>query len=211
MLALTTLCLGHRRLHVHQASVTAATVPAQPFWNSLQPWQRYLLARHGSTAPPPSSESYTQNSGCCNGWAVCELATLIPMAWVDILRQRLTLRQQQLLGDAVNPLQPAIRADSLAFFADQTAASHLRGVPLTLTATAKLAWLLGVSLCFYGGASAVSPGIEFPTCVQSSLATSCISQPCCSHLSLPSRRSFCLLHPPCTLGVRTAAPRVHSN
>ena len=46
---------------------------------------------------------------------------------------------------------------------------------------AKLVWLLVLFLRFYGGASAVSPGIEFLICVQSSLVTSYI----CSTLLLP--------------------------
>ena len=37
---------------------------------------------------------------------------------------------------------------------------------------AKLVWLLGLSLCFQGGASAVSPGVELLICVLSSLAAS---------------------------------------
>ena len=52
-----------------------------------------------------------------------ERATLTPMAWVDIFRQRFTLRQQQLQGDLLNRLQLAVRADSLAF------RSHLHSQP----------------------------------------------------------------------------------
>ena len=56
-----------------------------------------------------------QNSGCRNNSLSHELATLTPMAWVDIFRPRFTMRQQQLQGDPFNRLQPAVRADSLAF------------------------------------------------------------------------------------------------
>ena len=58
-----------------------------------------------------------------------ELTTLPPMAWVDIFRQRFTLQQQQLQGDPLKQVQPAARADSLAFFENQSAATHLRDVP----------------------------------------------------------------------------------
>ena len=40
-----------------------------------------------------------------------ELTTLTPMAWVDIFRQRFTLRKQQLQGNLLSRLQPAIRAE----------------------------------------------------------------------------------------------------
>ena len=44
-----------------------------------------------------------------------ELTTLTPMAWVDIFRQRLTLRQQQLASQPT--LQHAIPAGFLASLA----------------------------------------------------------------------------------------------
>ena len=65
-----------------------------------------------------------------------ELTTLTPMAWVDIFRQRFTLRQQQQQEDLLSRLQPAIRADTLAFFANQLAATHLQDVPFSLTCKA---------------------------------------------------------------------------
>ena len=51
-----------------------------------------------------------------------ELTTL------TIFRQHFTLRQQQLQGNLLSRLQPAIRADFLAFFAYQIAAYHLQDV-----------------------------------------------------------------------------------
>ena len=53
-----------------------------------------------------------------------ELATLTPMAWVDIFRRRFTLRQQ-LQEDFFNWPQAAVRADSLAFLVDQIASNTI--------------------------------------------------------------------------------------
>ena len=74
------------------------------------------------------------------------------LGWT-IFRQRCTLRQRQLQGDPINRLQPATRA-----------ATHLRDVSVSPPQPARLVWLLGLSLCFSGGSSAVSPGGELLVC-----------------------------------------------
>ena len=81
-----------------------------------------------------------------------------------------------------------------------TAATHLLGVPCSLTSTASQVGVAAcvLFLCFHGGASAVSPGIQFLLCVQSSLP----GQLHFSTLLLPpffsSHCSCCLLCSLCT-------------
>ena len=62
-----------------------------------------------------------------------EQTILTPMAWVDIYRRQYTLREQL---DPFNRLQQAARADSVAFLADQLAATHYWEVPFSVTSTA---------------------------------------------------------------------------
>ena len=64
---------------------------------------------------------------------------------------------------------------------------------------------VGLVLCFHGGASAVSPAIEFLLCVSSPpFQASHISQLCCSPPFVSSHCSCCLLCSPCTSRARTS-------
>ena len=79
----------------------------------------------------------------------CELATLTSMAWVDIFRWRFALRQQRRpQGDSLIRLPPAVPTDSLAFLANQVAATHFQDVPFCLTSRASqvgvAAWFVSV-------------------------------------------------------------------
>ena len=104
--------------------------------NYLQPSQRNLLdgnltLSQDSTAPLPSSESYTQNSGCSNSWAMNS----------QLSHQRLGLTSfasASRCGSSsyreLNRLQPVVRADFLAFFVNQITATHFRDVSFSLIA-----------------------------------------------------------------------------
>ena len=50
----------------------------------------------------------------------CELGTLTPVAWVDIFRQRFTLRQRQLQGDPINPIRSHFGSSQHQFFPIRT-------------------------------------------------------------------------------------------
>ena len=155
----------------------------------LSPQQRYLhslpefltaftallVGRQLDDVPALHNASAVQGLGS-------ELTTLTRMAWVDMFRQRFMLRQQ-LQGDPLNRLQLAVRADSLACVADQIAATRLRDVPFGFTSTASP---VGVAASFVSVLFLVAPQLSRPAferliCVLSSLAASCIFQPCCSH------------------------------
>ena len=82
----------------------------------------------------------------------CELATLTPMASVDIFRRRFSLRQQHQRpqSNSLTRLQPAVPAEFLAFVANQVASTHFQDVPFCLTSTARqvgaAAWFVSVLL-----------------------------------------------------------------
>ena len=65
-------------------------------------------------------------------------------------------------------------------------------------------WLLGLSLCFFGGDSAVSPGGELLISGLSSLVASHNFSTMLLPPFLPSRLSFCLFHPLCTIRICTS-------
>ena len=60
----------------------------------------------------------------------CELTTLTPMAWA------LHVAAAAATGEPLNQLQPTVRPDSLAFPANQLAATHIPDVPFSVNSTA---------------------------------------------------------------------------
>ena len=97
------------------------------------------------TTPLPSSKSYTQNSECCNSWAL-NWQLLTHIAWVDVFRQRFTLRQQQLQGGPPSTCPNRQFVPTPSLLTNQVAATHFRDVPSSLTSTASqisvAAWLV---------------------------------------------------------------------
>ena len=71
------------------------------------------------------------------------------MAWVDILRQRFTLPQQQLLGHPVNQLQLAAYAGSASFFANLIAAAHHLSHSVSPPPPAKYVFLVCLCLLWW--------------------------------------------------------------
>ena len=135
-----------------------ATREASP--NYLQRSERYLLNDNLMTSQNtteclhhPASRTHRIRDAATAG---CEHPWLGLTSTVGGTR----LRQQQLPGDSLNRLQQAARADSLAFLADQHAATHSREVPFSVTSTAKSARLRGLFLRSCGGESKVSPSME---------------------------------------------------
>ena len=80
-----------------------------------------------------------------------EIALLTPIDWIDIYRRRQQLQRGPLFQE-----QYAANADSLAFLANQLAATHIQDVPFSFTSTASqiimaarvvAPFLSAVSLC----------------------------------------------------------------
>ena len=111
---------------------------------------------------------------------VYELATLTPMAWVDILRQRFTLRQRR-QGDPINQLQTAPHAEQTTLEMSQSVSPPLQP-----------SWH-GCLVCLkaYLVAPRLSPGSELPVCGLSSLAASHMFSTLLLPPSHPSLLSFC--------------------
>ena len=121
--------------------------------NYLQYSQRYLpgcnlVMSWCSTVRIPSSGSRTSNSGCWNSWGY-ELATLTPMAWVDIFR-RWALKQQQRLQSDSNQQSQLMPSLSLLTRLPQPT---LQDFPFCRTSVASQVGAAGLFLCSSGGAS----------------------------------------------------------
>ena len=89
-----------------------------------------LMTSHNSIIATPLSRSYTgiQDIATPGLWSN-------NTNWIDIYRRRHTLRQQ-LQRDPLFQEQHATLADSLAFLANQLAATHIWDVPFSFTSTA---------------------------------------------------------------------------
>ena len=84
-----------------------------------------------------------------------ELATLTPMAWVDIFHRRFLLRQQlqqRPQSNSLTRLQPAVSTEFLAVFGNQVAAAHSQNFPFCIISTASqvgaAAWFVSVLTLF---------------------------------------------------------------
>ena len=141
-----------------------------------------------STEPPPPTTAKGSTLGAASAWSVfeflnfCGYSMEAHASWESFSYDSFELDEGSVSGCGAdagrNRPHMAQMKRQIFLWARSTSAPKLLGTVAThfrtshavsLPQPARSAWLLGLALRFHGGASAVSPGIEFLLCVQSSL------------------------------------------